>query len=73
MNAICPGGVKTPLVDSVIQRAQETGYVPAETSIMRMGRFAEPSEVANVVSFLASEGSSYMTGSIVPVDGGLLL
>ncbi|MFD2442505.1 SDR family NAD(P)-dependent oxidoreductase [Bacillus sp. CGMCC 1.16607] len=73
VNAVCPGGVRTPLTESVEQRVRETGYIPAETSIMRMGRFAEPEEIASAVAFLASEGSSYMTGSTLLVDGGLTL
>ena len=40
---------------------------------MRMGRPAEADEIANVVAFLASPGSSYMTGSLVTIDGGLTL
>ncbi|WP_420802133.1 SDR family oxidoreductase [Solibacillus daqui] len=40
---------------------------------MRIGRYAEPSELAEMVAFLASEKAGYMTGSIVLVDGGLTL
>lgn len=73
VNAICPGGVKTPLTQNVAKSFQEGGYVPEEISNMRMGRPAEPEEIAGVVAFMASPDSSYMTGSLVRVDGGLTL
>lgn len=40
---------------------------------MRMGRYAAPEELAEMVVYLASEKASYMTGSVVVVDGGLTL
>ncbi|WP_376771946.1 SDR family oxidoreductase [Paenibacillus rhizosphaerae] len=40
---------------------------------MRIGRYAQPEELAEMVSFLASDRSSYMVGSVVLVDGGLTL
>ncbi len=73
VNAICPGGVATGITASVPQQLQESGYLPEEFPNMRMGRYAEPEELANVVAFLASDASSYMTGSIILVDGGLTL
>lgn len=73
VNAICPGGVNTALTQSVAASFQQGGYVPEELSNMRMGRPAESNEISGVVSFMASPASSYMTGSIVTVDGGLTL
>lgn len=73
VNAICPGGVQTTLVKGFEQAIQATGYVPEELPNMRIGRYADPEEIANVVAFLVSSDASYMTGSIVAVDGGLTL
>lgn len=73
INALCPGGVKTALTDSVTEQFTKGDYVPDEISNMRMGRYAEPQELAEMVAFLASEKASYMTGSVVVVDGGLTL
>ncbi len=57
----------------LIKEFEKDGYVPEEISNMRMGRYAEPNELAEMVTFLASDKASYMTGSIVVVDGGLTL
>lgn len=73
VNAICPGGVDTALTQGVPEMMQENGYVPEEFPNMRIGRFADPAELAEMVVFLASDKSSYMTGSIIAVDGGLTL
>ncbi|MGE6258445.1 SDR family NAD(P)-dependent oxidoreductase [Heyndrickxia sporothermodurans] len=73
INAICPGGVQTALTNSVTEMFEKTGYVPEELPNMRMGRYAKPEELAEMVAFLASDKASYMTGSVVVVDGGLTL
>lgn len=72
VNAVCPGGVQTNLVAGLEKTIQETGQVP-EIQFPRIGRMADSEEIANVVAFLASPGSSYMTGSIIAVDCGLTL
>ena len=64
-NAICPGVMNTPLVASV----PEEHIAPYRKSSL-LERFAEPTEVANAALFLASDESSYVTGSAMVVDGG---
>ncbi|WP_028776930.1 SDR family NAD(P)-dependent oxidoreductase [Shimazuella kribbensis] len=73
INALCPGGVQTALTASVTEQFEKGGYIPEELPNMRMGRYAAPEELAEMVAYLASEKASYMTGSVVVVDGGLTL
>ncbi|CAA0093042.1 Dihydroanticapsin 7-dehydrogenase [Zhongshania aliphaticivorans] len=68
VNAICPGPVATP----IIAKAQQIpGLQEAWDAAVPMGRFAKADEIAAVVVFLASDDASYVTGSIMSVDGGL--
>lgn len=71
INAVCPGGIETAIFKSVADTFANGGYVPEELSPMRMGRHGQPSEIAEVVLFLASDKASFMTGSVVAVDGSL--
>lgn len=68
VNAICPGAIRTAISDSLPPELIE-GVVNATP----IGRFAEPSEVAELAVFLASDESSYVTGEDVYVDGGYTL
>ena len=72
VNCVCPGPVKTPLFDGFVESVEDPeaelrSFVEA-TILKRLGR---PEEIASVIAFLASEESSYMTGSVVVADGGL--
>jgi len=71
VNCVCPGPVATPLLEAIIENSsdpeQERRSIVKKTLLRRVG---QPEEIANVILFLASDESSYMTGSIVIVDGG---
>jgi NAD(P)-dependent dehydrogenase (short-subunit alcohol dehydrogenase family) len=69
VNALCPGPVATPLLMELFasdpeRAARRLVHIP-------MGRFAEPSEIAATVAFLASDDASFITASTFLVDGGL--
>jgi 3-oxoacyl-[acyl-carrier protein] reductase len=65
-NVIAPGFVQTDMTADLDEkrRSDIAGQVP-------LGRFCSAEEIADVVSFLASPKASYITGAIIPVDGGL--
>lgn len=65
VNCICPGIIDTPILGKR-DRKQYVKRIP-------LGYIGHPEEVANVVFFLASEQASYLTGVIIPIDGGVSL
>jgi 3-oxoacyl-[acyl-carrier protein] reductase len=65
-NVVAPGYVETDLTDTLPDKLK-TYY--KET--IPLGRFAEPAEIAAVVTWLASDGAGYISGAVIPVDGGL--
>ena len=67
VNALCPGGVMTPLARSFM----DEGSVEAWANLHALKRFAEPEEIAAVITFLASDEASFVTGIAMPVDGGM--
>lgn len=69
VNCVCPGPVLTPmLVQAVGGSAPDLLEREARTTLL--GRIAAPEEIASVVRFLLSDSASYVTGAIIPVDGG---
>ena len=69
VNAICPGPTRTGIFEQA--RANIPGVEELLTHQVPLGRVCEPSEIASVASFLASDDASFMTGAIVAVDGGV--
>ena len=68
VNAVAPGYVRTALVADLVQRGTVDGHAIASRT--PMGRMAEPEEISEVITFLASPASSYVTGSVLSADGG---
>jgi NAD(P)-dependent dehydrogenase (short-subunit alcohol dehydrogenase family) len=66
-NILCPGFIETPMIDRYMQ---EPGFASKHLEANPLGRVGQPSEIAKVGLFLASDDSSYMNGAVIPVDGG---
>ncbi|OIP31877.1 3-oxoacyl-[acyl-carrier-protein] reductase [bacterium CG2_30_54_10] len=67
-NAIAPGFIQTGMTDVLPEKVKEQmlGQIP-------LGSLGTPRDVANLVSFLASDKASYITGQVIPVDGGMVM
>lgn len=70
VNAVCPGEVRTPMLQSERDEPVTQAMLDRIAATVPMGRLAEPEEIARVVVFLASDAASYVTGSLVNVDAG---
>ena len=74
VNAICPAGVSTPLLEEWFNKHENPNELRRTMDKVHMlGRTASAEEIANVVLFLASEASSFITGQVIDVDGGASL
>lgn len=78
VNVVSPGVIQTPLMNEFVENmAQQSGvsfdeafqYIIDKVGVP-IGRMGEPGEVANIVAFLASSESQYITGANISVDGG---
>jgi NAD(P)-dependent dehydrogenase (short-subunit alcohol dehydrogenase family) len=73
VNAICPSLVETDLSAAIINQAADPAAVRRErTAAHPIGRLGRPEDIAGLAVYLASDESSWVTGTVVPVDGGYL-
>ncbi|MBS0624442.1 MAG: SDR family oxidoreductase [Verrucomicrobia bacterium] len=68
INAVAPGLIKTPLSESI---TSNPAALKASTSFHPLGRIGTPEDVAGAIFWLLSEQSDFVTGEVIPVDGGL--
>ncbi|HCZ05942.1 MAG TPA: beta-ketoacyl-ACP reductase, partial [Thermotogae bacterium] len=68
VNAVAPGFIKTPMTEKLPQK-----IVDRVIERIPLARLGEPEEVAKVYLFLASDESSYVTGQVIGVDGGIVI
>lgn len=67
-NAVAPGFIQSKMTDMLPEKVRET-YLNS----IPLSRFGTPEDVANVIGFLASDASNYVTGQVIHIDGGLVM
>jgi glucose 1-dehydrogenase len=69
VNSVAPGAIETPINKSLLNNPDELKSLLNNIPLKRLG---QPADVAEIVAFLASDKSNYITGTTIFVDGGLL-
>lgn len=68
VNAVAPGFIITDMTDTLTDKVKET--ISTSIPLKRLGK---PSDVANLVAFLSSDSSNYITGQVINIDGGMVM
>jgi NAD(P)-dependent dehydrogenase (short-subunit alcohol dehydrogenase family) len=74
VNAVCPAPTNTDMMVALANHMapeDPAAFHERFVRIIPMGRYGEPSEIADAVVFLAGDGASFITGALLPVDGGV--
>jgi meso-butanediol dehydrogenase/(S,S)-butanediol dehydrogenase/diacetyl reductase len=67
VNVVCPGMIYTPMTASYFEKPEDAERIAHS---MPLGRAGKPEEIASVILFLASDDASFVTGAVIPADGG---
>jgi NAD(P)-dependent dehydrogenase (short-subunit alcohol dehydrogenase family) len=72
INAVAPAVVETPVYNTFMTPKEVSEVLPTFNAFHPLGRNGQPIDVVNAILFLASPQASWITGTILPVDGGVL-
>ena len=72
VNAVAPGVVETPIYSTFLSREEVPKVLPTFNRFHPLGRIGQPGDVAGAILFFASDESAWITGTILPVDGGVM-
>ena len=68
VNIVAPGPIATDMLDALPEERRQ-----AMAQAVPLGRLGSPDEVAGVICFLASDAAAFVTGAVIPVDGGMAM